>query len=158
MLAYFYNCTEKETRVDAVFVASGLASDAQTTKVYSAGERMIYRNAVINPGQHYSTSTGEYTCPVTGTYFFTYSIYGDNVKDGWRYSRATASLYREGTQISRIYFTNYNSEQIDITLSRSDIVQCSKGGRVWVQSVYGSNHVWGAGIYDMFSGVLLYIS
>ena len=153
MLAYFYNCTEKETRVDAVFVASGLASDAQTTKVYSAGERMIYRNATINRSQHYNTTTGEYTCPVNGVYLFTFSIGGNNENKEYR---ASASLYKEGTEVSSVFFYNENSETVYDTMSRSDIVSCVKGERVWIQSDYGLNQITGNSVYTIFSGVLLF--
>ena len=150
-----YCVTEKETRSDAVFIARRLYTGSYYA-TYSSSERMIYLDAVINPGQHYSTSTGEYTCPVTGTYVFTYSIYAYDIKDGSTLSVATASLYMDGTQISRIYLNNENSEDIDISLSRSDIVQCSQGDRVWVQSVYSKNCIWGISVYNMFSEVLLY--
>ena len=149
---------EKETRNDAVFVARGLYQSDSYYITYSTGERMIYRYAVINPGQHYNSSTGEYTCPVTGIYLFTYSVYGHAIKDGPTHSRAIASLYRKGAEINRIHFLNNNSEGINISLSGSDILQCSQGDRVWVQNYWGNNRIYGHSVYNMFSGVLLSIS
>ena len=123
-----------------------------------AGERMIYRYAVINPGQNYNSSTGEYTCPVTGIYSFAYSIFGYKVMKGDTQFKADAELYKEGSMVSKIFINSQNSEDIDISLSLSDIVQCRQGDRVWVQSSSNNNHIFGHALLNMFSGVLLYIS
>ena len=157
-MTYFILVSEKEARVDSVFLARGLADGNNHRKIYNASERMIYRIAIINPGQHYNTSTGEYTCPVTGIYLFTYSVYGSRIKDGYAHSTVSASLYREGTWIRLGYFSNENSEDISITLSHSDIVQCSEGDRVWVQSSHNNNQIYGHFVYNIFSGLLLYMT
>ena len=49
-----------ETRANAVFVARELFRFGSYDITYSRGERMICGNDVINPGQHYSNTTGEY--------------------------------------------------------------------------------------------------
>ena len=149
--------TGEEKRINAVFVATGLGDYDSHKKVYSQSERMIYRNAVINPGRHYSTHSGKYTCPVSGLYFFSYSIQGDDIKQGWRNSQASASLLKDGTRMSQIYVDSENNANIDISLSRSDIVQFNEGERVWVESCCHRNRIFGHPRNNIFSGLLLYM-
>ena len=134
-----------------MFMARELNRSGSIIITYSARERMIYHEDVINPGQHYNTSTGQYTCPVTGVYLFTYSVYGDNINSGFSNSSASLSLYKEGVLISSMFFMNRNSEFIDITLSRSDIVQCKEREKVWVQGRNDKNIVWGDRFFNIFN-------
>ena len=125
---------------------------------YNYEDRMIYHNAVINPGQHYSTSTGEYTCPVTGFYFFSYSVSGYSIAGTRLGDVACASLFREGARISKISAANFDSEEVDVNLSHSDIIECNEGDRVWVQSCCYNNHIYGEDVFSVFSGALLNIA
>ena len=80
---------EKSAQSHATFYAYGLRAGSGDN-AYSKGDRLVYNTTVLNPGNHYSNVTGEYTCPTTGIYLFVYSIYGYDIKKG------------------KIYINNYN--------------------------------------------------
>ena len=109
----------------------------------------------INPGGHYSNSTGEYTCPKTGVYLFSFSIIGYEIKQGPLHSVASAQLYRDGDIVSAVLYQNFNWEETSLTISHTDIVACQSGQRVWLQSGFQKTSL-GGGFGTGFGGVLLY--
>ena len=117
---------------------------------------MIYQTPLLNPGGHYNSNTGEYTCPKTGVYMFFYSVYSVFVKRGDSYSVLSASLYVNSARVSRVFSRNDNSGWIYITLSHTDIVACQAGQRVWVQSDESGNFIYDYTDTNVFGGVLLY--
>ena len=40
----------------------------------TVGQKMIFNRVLVNDGRGYDASTGVFTCPATGTYFFAMSI------------------------------------------------------------------------------------
>ena len=53
----------------------------------------MYNTAQVNVGNHYNTSNGRFTAPVTGLYEFAYASIGGGGADVYRYS-----LHINGTQ------------------------------------------------------------
>ena len=51
----------------------------------SSGLVQIYPNTNFNIGSHYSTSTGRFTAPITGTYLFGWTSIGNNSDTVYRY-------------------------------------------------------------------------
>ena len=51
---------------------------------YEEGTQIVFNSVLTNYGSHYSTSSGEFICPVTGLYYFGVSVltYDDNVCTG----------------------------------------------------------------------------
>ena len=149
--------TEKQARKESAFFArdvpSGYGDDA-----YKSGDRLVYRDILMNPGGHYSKTTGEYSCKKSGVYYFTYTVYGYQIEDGYSHSQAAASLIKDGTEQSEVWVTNDNTENIDITLSQSLVLQCNAGQKVWLESPYGNNYIYGYSDNNMFAGVLLFMN
>ena len=57
-------------------------------RVLSSGstqQNCVFTTTRHNVGNHYSTSTGRFTCPVAGTYLFGWTNIGGNVNDVYRY-------------------------------------------------------------------------
>ena len=54
---------------------------------------LVYNEAKVNVGNHYNTSNGRFTAPVTGLYEFGYAALGHNTADVFRYT-----LYINGTK------------------------------------------------------------
>ena len=57
---------------------SFLAHRLNTNETYSGGATMIYNNIISNNGNGYSSTTGIFTAPLSGTYLFGCSFYSFN--------------------------------------------------------------------------------
>ncbi|XP_069122546.1 complement C1q tumor necrosis factor-related protein 3-like [Argopecten irradians] len=86
-----------------------------------ANEQAIhFENVVTNNGGHYSQNTGVFTCPIEGTYVFSWTIYASGaqyidtelVKNSVAvaYSRAGDSAYHEASSTSAIVNLNPGDE------------------------------------------------
>ena len=146
---------DKTAQSQATFYAWGVR-DGYGSNAYSAGDRLIYQTPLLNPGNNYNSTSGEYTCPTTGVYMFVYSAYGVEIKQGQSHSRVSASLYRGGERVSQVYHSNYNDQNTYLALSHTDIVACQAGQRVWVQSDWDRNFIHDWNDRNVFGGVILY--
>lgn len=54
---------------------------------------LVIDNVLLNAGQHYSTSTGRFTAPVSGIYYFCAQTYTQRITNE-EYSRYTHPLFR----------------------------------------------------------------
>ena len=125
---------------------------------YRNGDRLVYLSTHVNPGGHYNNVTGEYSCEKSGIYYFTYTVYGHQIEDGGDNSKVTASLMKQGAKQGQVYFSNYNTEHIFITLSQSLVLQCNAGEKVWVQSTANKNYILGYSYRNVFAGFLLFMN
>ncbi len=66
-----------------VFYAVLTTSNYTLTTSYAA---LVYNTAQVNVGNHYNTSNGRFTAPVTGLYEFAYAAIGGGGADVYRYS------------------------------------------------------------------------
>ena len=153
---YFVLSAEKEARKVSIFYAIGV-QDGHGDSAYQSGDRLVYLKPLANPGGHYNTTTGEYSCEMSGMYYFSYSIYGYHIEDGPGHSRAGARLIKEGVNQGALYVSNGNSEQISITLTQSLILQCNAGEKVWVESGNNNSYIVGFSHLNVFTGVLLFM-
>ena len=138
----------------AVFSAYGIHRYENRRVNMDGGQRIIYHYTTTNPGGHYSTSTGIYTCPVSGVYFFQFSIYGYFIRDV-EAAVASAALMKNGNHLAEVVMFNFASEGIHNTLSNAMVMQCNAGEIVWVRSVHDNTrlHNWPA--LNRFSGFLI---
>lgn len=116
----------------------------------NASTEMVFDSTRHNAGSHYSTSTGRFTAPQTGSYFFSfYSIFNTNVNS------ASVKIYKNGSRLygGDIHFTydqsghwhNVSFSQV-LQLAVNDYVSIFNGG---IQVNYHGNH------WQLFSGYLL---
>ena len=143
---------DKTAQSQATFYARGLRS-GYGDNAYSAGDRLVYQTPLLNPGSLYNVTSGEYFCHTTGVYLFIYSVHGHNLKPN---SCVTASLYRDGQHVSKVYFLNKAEHTTYVTLSHTDIVACSLGQKVWIQVDNAINSIKSFLEQNIFGGVLLY--
>ena len=65
----------------------------------AVNERLPYTETIINEGGAYNISSLEFTCPLTGYYYFSFSHLSTKAKALW-------SLYMDGTQLVSKYSWN----------------------------------------------------
>ena len=114
---------------------------------------------VWNTGGHYSTSTGKFTAPVAGVYYFEGQLMttghsnGDNIQDMFalesNHGRITYVRQRES------YFSNSTNANGYYTNSLGSPVQLAVGDTVWLQR--HSSQSWGYSnrYYSYFTGWLI---
>ena len=102
---------EKEVRRLSTFFATSLRI-GYGDSAYQSGDRLVYRDILVNPGGHYNNTSGEYSCEKTGVYYFTYSIDGYRIQHGLAHSRATATLKKDGAGQGEVYYTSYSNESV----------------------------------------------
>ena len=145
---------ETEARKASAFFARGVR-DGYGSNAYQYGDRLVYLNIHVNPGQHYNNTTGEYSCEKSGIYFFTYSVYGYQIEEEPTHRRAAATLVKNSVMQGTVYISNTNTEPIYITLSESLVLQCNAGEKVWVESRTSNNDIYGDPERNIFAGALL---
>ena len=136
---------------DPVFFKAGLT--ATSTSV----ETLVFGNEVFDNGNNYDATTGKFTCPVAGVYFFSASIMRNatsgNAQISIRRTRSGGeSLVAIALQGNASGVTEY--AMINCTAMES----CNANDEFWVKNdggqIYGSssgNNVY----YSQFMGVLL---
>lgn len=109
---------------------------------------LVWDSTATNVGGHYSTSTGRFTAPVAGVYFFSYQLQhkGDNSTSAYADLYINGSLYR-GMRSENVGAANYQTTAAScvLTLAANDYVQIYNSA---ASGVYWSDH-------SAFSGYLL---
>jgi hypothetical protein len=102
-------------------------ADADGTASLAVNNTVVFNNARINVGNHYSTTTGKFTAPVDGKYLIYWSGIGGTAADVYRYYlRINDSDYLDGVQVrldSRASAYDYGSKQEILSLSANDTVK-----------------------------------
>ncbi|XP_067874726.1 complement C1q-like protein 3 isoform X1 [Heterodontus francisci] len=112
----------------------------------SGQQRIIYDSVVVNQGSAYNPSSGIFTAPVSGIYYFTYSLLGATT------SEATALYLMKNEENQNYIHSILNTSQAQ-TASMPAILSLTKRDRVWVR--LDSGFTWsGTGAMN-FQGMLL---
>ncbi|XP_060591449.1 complement C1q-like protein 4 isoform X1 [Ruditapes philippinarum] len=125
----------------------GFNARLSSTKTVNGENKVIFDTVITNQGEGYDSSTGIFTAPYTGLYFFSAHVC-NNGKSGVHYA-----IYQEGTQLTSS--TQYDNNNVHSCSSVSTIAMVNKAERVWVQTLYTSVFVSDSFRWNAFSGSLL---
>jgi hypothetical protein len=70
---------------------------------YNANQILPYPNVIHNQGNNYNSSTSRFTAPVTGNYFFSYTIWHNGTTTGRVGIRKNGNYITTGTQSQPIH-------------------------------------------------------
>ena len=139
---------------NSAFSAKDLAP-GRTDVMKNASARLVFINPAVNTGNHYNITTGEYTCPYNGLYFFSFMVQGYTNHNLGEFG-PVASLVYHGENVARVRLKNSNSEKIESVLSGSAVVNCKAQNKVWVQTYKNITlRSWSDYPGNVFSGFLI---
>ena len=122
----------------------------QSQSVWTVSGTMVFNSTRHNVGNHYSTSNGHFTAPVSGSYQFNfYSIYRGNHTSGW------VSMYKNNARMvgGDIHFTYYDLGNNWDSVSFSQVIYLSQNDYIEMKSAQSTD--WHGNNWQCFSGYLL---
>ncbi|XP_070824694.1 complement C1q-like protein 4 [Chaetodon trifascialis] len=127
-----------------------IAFYAGLRKQHEGSEILKFDDVVTNVGNYYEPSTGKFTCPLPGIYFFTYHVLmrGGDGTSMW------ADLKKNG-QVRASAIAQDADQNYDYA-SNSVILHLDVGDEVCVQLDGGKVHGGNTNKYSTFSGFLIY--
>ncbi|XP_035595533.1 complement C1q-like protein 4 [Oncorhynchus keta] len=127
-----------------------IAFYAGLRKQHEGSEVLKFDDVVTNVGNYYEPSTGKFTCPLPGIYFFTYHVLmrGGDGTSMW------ADLKKNG-QVRASAIAQDADQNYDYA-SNSVILHLDVGDEVCVQLDGGKVHGGNTNKYSTFSGFLIY--
>ena len=106
-----------------------------------------------NNGGHFNTADSVYTCPLSGTYFFTFSMLAFLSDLGSTYPR----LWKDEDPVSEAHCTINSSDHDYVQCSNSAVVHCEEGQRAFLAANIANTEVmFSSGPASIFSGFLIH--
>ena len=115
----------------------------------AAGDTFVFNTAELNVGNHYNTSNGRFTAPITARYVFHFwSIYTGDANSDY------IQMYKNGARMygGDVHFTNSIGSAWD-SVHYSRVIQLSSGDYVYMRS--GSAHTYHGNHWGGWSGYML---
>ncbi|KAI4895417.1 hypothetical protein NFI96_013583 [Prochilodus magdalenae] len=131
------------------FSASLFGEGGQTVGGHSTEVTLVFRKVFLNTGNAYNTSTGIFTAPVKGVYYFGFSAFA-NGQNGMG-----VHLRKNGQQVVATY--DYNTNHKDVNGANRAILQLEKGDQVYIGLWSGLNIFDSYNSVSTFSGFLLFL-
>ncbi|XP_005062803.1 PREDICTED: complement C1q-like protein 4, partial [Ficedula albicollis] len=132
------------------FYSPKIAFYAGLRKPHEGYEVLRFDDVVTNVGNYYEPSSGKFTCPLPGIYFFTYHVLmrGGDGTSMW------ADLMKNG-QVRASAIAQDADQNYDYA-SNSVILHLDVGDEVFVKLDGGKVHGGNTNKYSTFSGFIIY--
>ncbi len=121
---------------------------------YNAGDTIRFPHVFSNVGDGWSEETNTFTCPVTGYYLVTVSLYKNWEVNSNNY-QCQADLYQAGSY--RLRMDNYDRtpERVSYTSSTHAILPCNQGEEIWMRMGDSCRLYDSSSHLNQFSGLLV---
>jgi hypothetical protein len=132
------------------FATRGLGNAQVNSYANDLPSSLLFNSTSINTGSFYNSSTGRFTAPVTGVYYFSWSLLVDN--NAATGTVSYAQLYKNGASTG---FTCYTMTPVGgyyTPMSQSCVVSLNANDYVNVQGLGGNIHT---GSESAFTGFLI---
>ncbi len=131
-----------------------LVSRAEGNWTVTQGETLIFTEDTINPGGHYSTTTGHYTIPINGTYHFDIHL-----QSALGQVHAVCKLVVDGSWYFKSH--TYQSDGSHPSSHAAAIADLNVGQEVWVEndgqtSILPRQYPPTSELFTWFTGYLLF--
>nr|QBS36528.1 C1q [Sinonovacula constricta] len=120
-------------------------------QAFVADDNVVFDQVFINEGGAYSSTSGLFTCPVSGIYLFQFHALSRESSNAWM------ELYHNADYIASVFA---HAEQDYASAGNSAIIKVTKGDTVYIKAVDATGYpvnLYGATdeVYNTFSGYLL---
>lgn len=101
------------------FGVRAMSNSQSSAGTDTANVILVFNQVLYNVGNHYNSTTGKFTCPVAGSYFFTFSGLYNNAQNaqGAAYIRLNGSGSSTSGEKYRAYHHNSGSNYIQSSCS-----------------------------------------
>ncbi len=103
-----------------------------TAVAYTGGATIRFPHVFASIGGGWDEGTNTFTCPITGYYLVTASLYKTFIVDSYNYE-CYADLYQAGSMQLRMMNFDRTSERVSYTSSAHAILPCNQGDEIWMR-------------------------